>query len=108
LVVRLLPEDELRQLYVEEFYTITDLTFYYGCSQQTIQRNLKLHNIPLHKRGNFLHRRLRMSEQDFFNLLKELHVERNLSTYDIADYLEVSQRAVWNNLTRMNLIRRKR
>ncbi|MCH5586332.1 hypothetical protein MK805_15420 [Shimazuella sp. AN120528] len=105
--MRFLPEEELKRLYLEEFYTIADLIFYYGCSQKTIKQNFQLYQIPVNKRGNFLYRKLQMSEKKFASLLKELYWIRRMSTYEIAEYLEVSQQAIWMNMVRFNLIRRK-
>lgn len=105
--MRLLPKEELERLYLEEFYTISDLTLYYRCSQKTIRHNFQVYQIPVNKRGNFLYRKLQMSEQEFVCLLEELYWTRNMSTYEIADYLQVSQQAVWMNMVRFHVVRRR-
>lgn len=101
----ILPEYELRRLYLKELYTFKDLANHFACSIQTVRKNLKHHRIP--KRKRIYHtRKLRMSEEEFRQKLYDLYWNQALSTYKIADLLDLSQMCIWSHMKRMNIPRR--
>ena len=96
-------EEWLREQYVERERTTTDIADELGCGAKTVQRWLKKHGIETRKPGPQCPDE-RLKDADW---LRGQYVERERTSYDIADELECSSTAVWSWLKEHGIETRK-
>lgn len=102
-----LTEEILRQKYIDEELSISKISKELNYSPDTIHKRLKKYGLNRNKSEaqklkcvkEGVHNKFFLDE----NLLKKLYLEENLTSYEIADFLSVSQFKVHTTLKNMGI-----
>lgn len=92
-----IPEEELRELYLEKEMSSNEIAQEYGCSKRTILKRLRRYDIPRRTPGP--ERRDDITEEK----LRRLYIEEKLSTRDIAEKLDTGRSTVYRKLKEYNI-----
>ncbi len=87
-----IPEKELRDLYLEEKMSSTEIAEELGCSKRTILKRLRKYGIP--RRSSGPKRRDDLTK----NKLEDLYIRERLSTREIAEKLDTGRSTVYRKL----------
>lgn len=92
-----IPEDELRDLYIEKEMSSNDIADEYGCSKRTILKRLREYNIP--RRSSGPERRDDITKEK----LEKLYLVEELSTRDIAEKLDTGRSTIYSRLKKFDI-----
>lgn len=93
-----IPEDELRELYLQQEYSIQDCADHFGCSSTLIEVRLDRYGIPTRPPGGDS---VDISEET----LRELYVEQGLSTVEVAERFDCHDSTISRKLREHGIAR---
>jgi len=91
----ILPKEQLYKYYIEENKSSTEIAKIFNCSQNTILRNFKLHNIPVRKFTNYTRKLRKPINKD---LLEQLYIKEGKTTVEISKVIYAPISTVWYQL----------
>jgi len=95
-------EQTLRELYIEEGHAQHEIATELGCDQGTVSKWLKEFNIPIRSQGHHARKDALWDETS----LREMYVEEEMSTVEMAERLSCSAAGVTHALERFSIQRR--
>lgn len=92
-----IPEDELREFYIEKEMSSNEIAQEYDCSKRTILKRLREYDIPRRSKGP--ERRDDITKEK----LEKFYVLEGLSTRDIAEKLDTGRSTVYRKLKNFDI-----